>query len=350
MSNRKVVVPSEIDLVSPGRRDYWVALEHDSIWGEWHLPITVFVGPKAKDGEGLVAFGSTHGNEYEGPIAIKNLMSEIDVGDVIGRVILVPVLNISAFSSGTRESVDDDGVNLNRAFVEGAGDLPGISGISYRIAKFVRDHIWPNVHVVFDIHSGGRVGRYPPMMLFHPVEDPEQARLTLDTARLFGTPFISLLQDRTPGLMLSESERLGKITVGSELGWGQFVSVECVKYARQGILGGAIMHGQLSGELKSLNRQMSGNHKLVEIVDRECFVPAPWAGHYEPLVALGTEIKKGEPAALLHDYHRIDEAPWAVRAGVDGFVIVQSPTAEVVPGQHILAVAQEIEPGRYPGI
>ena len=61
-------------------------------------------------------------------------------------------------------------------------------------------------------------------------------------------------------------------------------------------------------------------------------------------------MKKGEAAALLHDYHRIDEDPWPVRAGVDGFVLVQSVTAEVVPGQHILAVAQEIKPGRYPGL
>jgi len=48
---------------------------------------------------------------------------------VRGRIILVPVLNPSAFFAGTRESADD-GVNLNRAFVDGAGKTPALAGIT----------------------------------------------------------------------------------------------------------------------------------------------------------------------------------------------------------------------------
>ena len=61
---RLICRPHELDLESPGRRDYWVGLEHDSIWGDHLIPLTVLVGPKARPGEGLVAFGSNHGNEY----------------------------------------------------------------------------------------------------------------------------------------------------------------------------------------------------------------------------------------------------------------------------------------------
>ena len=38
------------------------------------MPLTVMVGPDANPGEGLVAFGSNHGNEYEGPVALKHLL------------------------------------------------------------------------------------------------------------------------------------------------------------------------------------------------------------------------------------------------------------------------------------
>ena len=38
---RIIVRPERLDLDSPGRRDYWVALEHDSIWGDHLLPLTV---------------------------------------------------------------------------------------------------------------------------------------------------------------------------------------------------------------------------------------------------------------------------------------------------------------------
>src|SRR5688572_6318956 len=102
---RQIVRPDKLDLDSPGRRDYWVALEYDGTWADHLIPLTVFVGLKARDGEGVVAFGANHGNEYEGPVAIKHLLREIRTGDVTGRVILVPVLNPSAFGTGTRESV-----------------------------------------------------------------------------------------------------------------------------------------------------------------------------------------------------------------------------------------------------
>ena len=74
--------PGQAGPRSPGRRDYWVALEHDSIWGDHLLPLTVFVGPEARPGRGLVAFGSNHGNEYEGPVALKHLLREIRLEDV----------------------------------------------------------------------------------------------------------------------------------------------------------------------------------------------------------------------------------------------------------------------------
>ena len=48
------VPPSELDLESPGRRDYWVSLEHDSIWGEHLIPLTVLVGPQAKPGQNFI--------------------------------------------------------------------------------------------------------------------------------------------------------------------------------------------------------------------------------------------------------------------------------------------------------
>ena len=47
---RQIVRPDKLDLESPGRRDYWVALEHDSIWGDHLIPLTVFVGPQGPSG------------------------------------------------------------------------------------------------------------------------------------------------------------------------------------------------------------------------------------------------------------------------------------------------------------
>jgi predicted deacylase len=340
---RTIVRPQRLDLDSPGRRDYLVALEHDSIWGDHLIPLTVIAGDDAREGRGLVAFGANHGNEYEGPVALKRLAREIDADAVAGRVILVPVLNPSAFRTGTRDSAGDDGVNLNRAFIDGAGREPALNGITHRIAAFVRERIWPRVHVVVDLHSGGDVARFAPVASFHPLADPELGRATREAARWFGTPLVMTYQNQTPGLLPSEAERLGKITVGTELGWGRSVNADGVRYAVHGVRAAAIHHGQLRGTIEPIAHHRDGTQRQVAIVDRDCVSVAPYAGHFEPVIACGQRCRRGDIVAWLHDFSRIDEDPFPIRAGVDGILVAQAWTSPVQQGQHVAVVGVEEE-------
>jgi predicted deacylase len=339
---REIVRPAGLDLESPGRRDYYVALEHDSIWGDHLIPLTVMVGRQARAGSGLVCFGSNHGNEYEGPVAIRHLMRDIDSGDVLGRIILVPVLNVAAFRAGTRDSSLDDRVNLNRAFIDGAGRTPALAGITHRMADFVRSFIWPHVHVVIDLHAGGQVARFALGTSFHPIDDPEQGRLIEDTARWFGTPVVIAYQNETPGLLPSEAERLGKITIGGEFGWGGAIQPAGVRFARHGVLAAAIHHGQLRGRIEKIAHHADDTQVMAEIVDRECYTIAPFAGHYEALLECGAHVTAGSTVGILHDFERIDLDPWPVRAGVDGIVIAQAWAAPVMQGQHILVTGRVV--------
>ena len=59
-------------------------------------------------------------------------------------------------------------------------------------------------------------------------------------------------QNETPGLLPSEAERLGKITVGTELGLGCSVNPDGVRYARHGVRAAAIHHGQLRGTIEPI--------------------------------------------------------------------------------------------------
>ena len=342
---RIIVRPVGLDLETPGRRDYYVALEHDSIWGDHLIPLTVFVGRERKPGQGLVSFGSNHGNEYEGPMALRHLLRDIDPAEVRGRIILVPVLNVAAFRAGTRDSSLDDRVNLNRAFVDNAGRTPALAGITHRIADFVRSAIWPHVHVVIDLHAGGQVARFALGTSFHPIDDPAQGRLIEETARWFGTPLVIAYQNETPGLLPSEAERLGKIAIGGEFGWGGAVQPAGVRYARHGVLAAAIHHGQLNGHIDKIAHHRDGTQRMVAMVDRECFTVAPFAGHYEPVLECGDTVARGEKIAWLHDFNRIDLDPWPVRAGVDGVVVAQAWAAPVAQGQHI-AVTGRVMPWR----
>jgi predicted deacylase len=333
---------ADVDLESPGRRDYLVALPHDSIWGDHLVPLTALVGPNARPGRGVVAFGATHGDEYEGPIALAHLRREIDPGDVLGRIILVPVLNRPAFASGARSSVHDDRVNLNRAFVEGAGHEPSLAGITHRIADFVRTVIFPMVDVVIDLHAGGEVAEFAPCTSYHPIDDPEQGRRIEETARWFGTPLLVTYQNATPGLLTSEAERLGKITIGGEFGWGRSVRPAGVTAARHGVLAAAIHHGHLRGPIEPIGHHAAGTQRRVSTVDPAGTIAAPFAGHYESLVSCGADVRRGSVVGLLHDLDRLDLEPVPLESGLDGVLVAQAWAAPVVQGQHVVVVGRVI--------
>lgn len=335
--NRTIIAPGSLDLTSRGRRDYFVEFEHSTVWGHYLLPLTVFVGDKAEDGRGLVAFGGTHGNEYEGPIALKRLLGEIELENVSGRIIIVPVLNVSAFRAGRRDT-PDDGVNLNRAF---PGNAAG--SISYKLADFVVQEIFPHAHVVIDLHAGGQVARFVPCTSFHYVADERQQRQMQDMARGFGVPFVMIYQDRTPGLLSSTAERMGKITVGGEFGWGEGVSREGVSMCRQGLLGAAVAHAQLRGPAPENIHTPANRQRLIDNSERDCYLTAPRDAYFEPAVDLSAAVSEGQPVAWLHDFD--DPSSDAIRmlAPHDGFVSALAWGARVMQGQSVVVVSRPKE-------
>jgi predicted deacylase len=338
MSNqRKIVAADALDLTSPGRRDYFVELEHPTIWGHYLVPLTVFVGDKAEDGRGLLAIGGTHGNEYEGPIALKHLLGEIKLENVSGRIIIVPVLNVSAFRAGRRDT-PDDGVNLNRAFPGNAG-----GSISYKLADFVVQRIFPQAHVVIDLHAGGLVARFVPCTSFHYVADERQQRQMQDVARGFGVPFVMIYQDKTPGLLCSTAERMGKICVGGEFGWGEAVNRQGVSMCRQGVLSAAIAHRQLRGAAPANIHTPTTQQQLVDNSERDCYLTAPRDTYFEAAVDLGAAVTKGQSVAWLHDFNDPSSAAERILAPHDGIVSALAWGAQVMQGQSVAVVSRPKE-------
>ena len=338
---REAVVPGGLDFQTLGRRDYWVVLATQSASTPHLIPLTVIVGPDVQDGQGLVVFGGVHGNEYEGPIAIKSLGHEIRTEDVRGRIILIPVLNPGAFNFGTRESTASDGLNLNRVFVESVGVTPTLSSITLQIVAFVRETIWPHADLVIDLHSCGKVFRCAQYASFTLHDDSDRTAERRELARWFGTPLIVCRpsSNSASGLLIDDAERHGKTTIGSELGWGESVNVDGVRYARHGVLAAAIHQGQLHGKINPIGHHASNTQQLAA----ETFsAAAPYRGHYEPVVECGERVTKGQTAGYVHDFARIDTAPHPIVAGVEGIVLSQAWDPRVDQNQPVLRVIQEI--------
>ena len=328
--------PADIDFDKPGINHYQVAFHFDGAWGYSLIPLTVINGLRGSNPNGVICFGGTHGNEYEGQVSVKRLCHDLRAEDISGRIILIPQLSESACNANTRTSPLDS-VNMNRAF---PGN--GRGTISSRIANFVKSRIFPLGRIVLDIHSGGREGSFPLCTSFHPIPDEAQRAEIARVARLFDTPFVFIYASTmASGLLTDEAEAEGKITIGGEFGGGETVDRFGVHHAYEGIRNVLKHYGLLEGQPVKIRPQGSEPPKLVRADKLQSYVPCPRDGIWEPVIALGERVTAGQLIGRLHDFQRLDEPGWPVRATLDGIVVAQSWGARVRQGQFILCVGVE---------
>ena len=327
---------STIDFDAPGKHHYQVAFHLDSTWGYSLVPLTVINGLR-RPGPGVVAFGGTHGNEWEGQVAIKRLSADLDAGEMCGSVILIPQLSESACVNNSRVS-PLDGVNMNRAF---PGNPRG--SISYRIAHFVKTCIFPRVGVVLDIHSGGNEGAFPICTSFHPIPDPALRARIAATAALFDPPFMLVYSGRmASGLLTDEAEAEGKVTVGGEFGWGESVSPVGVRHAYEGIKNVLRHNGILSGEIVKIDPARPVPPRLIQAPDLEDYVPCPADGVWEPVVTPGADVREGELIGRLHDFSDHTSAAREIRTHRAGVVGMLRFPAVSKRGVTLYMIAREV--------
>jgi predicted deacylase len=68
------------------------------------VPLDLYVCSGAEPGQIALVVAGVHGDEYEGPSAIGQVISELTPEFVAGSVWLIPVANPLAFAAGTRTS------------------------------------------------------------------------------------------------------------------------------------------------------------------------------------------------------------------------------------------------------
>lgn len=328
----------DIDFHRPGKHHYQVAFHLDGTWGYSLVPLTVVNGLRGENANGILCFGGTHGNEYEGQVALKRLCLDLDPARIAGRVILMPQLSESACVANTRTS-PLDGVNMNRAF---PGNPRGT--ISSRIAHFVKTRIFPLGRVVIDIHSGGMEGAFPHCSSFHPIPDAAQAAETARVSQLFDTGYVMIYSSAmASGLLTDEAESEGKITIGSEFGAGASTDRLGVRHAYDGILNVMRHYGLLEGAIAPIRPAGSPPVRLVRADRLEAYTPAPSDGVWEPVVAPGDAVRKGQLLGRLHDFADHAAPPANIFAPRDGWVIMLHLSARPRRGQTLFVIAENVE-------
>jgi len=329
---------TRIDFSQPGKHHYQVAFHMDGNWGYSLVPLTVINGSRGPNPNGVVAFGGTHGNEWEGPVAVKRLCQDLDPAHLSGRVILIPQLSESACNANTRIS-PLDGVNMNRAF---PGNSRGT--ISYRIAHFVKTCIFPLVRVVLDIHSGGNEGIFPHLSSFHLVEDKAQLKEMAEVAKLFDTPCVMIYsKEMASGLLTDEAEAEGKITIGTELGYGESVNRHGTLHAYEGIKNVLRHYGLLSGQIVKIAPERTAPPRLLQAAKLEDYIPCPKDGIWEPLLDPGDPVEDGQLVGRLHDFSSQVAPALEIRAPRKGSILMMHFPAVSKKGYTLFCVAKEVQ-------
>ncbi|MGH8638776.1 MAG: hypothetical protein ACREUZ_16685, partial [Burkholderiales bacterium] len=286
---------------------------------------------------GIAVIGGTHGNEYEGQIAVKRLCRDLDPAQMSGRVILVPQLSETACVAHTRSSPEDH-VNMNRAF---PGNARGT--LSYRIAHFVKTRVFPNVRVVLDLHAGGREASFPLCTSLHPMPDPAQWAECVRVAALFDTPFIYVYsRQMASGLLTDEAEDEGKIAIGGEFGVGEGSSVRGIAHAYEGVKNVLRHYGMLTGDVAHVDPTRAAPPRLVQAPNLSDYVPCPIDGIWEPAVVAGEDVGQGQAIGRLHDFTDHTSAPVDITAHRDGVVVALHFGAVCRKGATLYVIAEDI--------
>jgi len=326
----KSPISSTIDFDLDGLQHGYLKLPHShdgSAWGSIMIPITV-----AKNGEGPTALltGGNHGDEYEGPISLFNLTSEIDIDAVSGRVIIIPAMNYPAFRAAKRTSPIDAG-NLNRSF---PGNPQGT--VTEKIADYFQRTLLPLADYVVDIHSGGKTLEFVPFCAAHVLPDKEQQSKCVAAMQAFNAPYsLMLLEVDATGMYDTAAEELGKIFISTELGGGGSANAGTVSIATKGITNLLKSAGILAG--------LANNEDTInlDMPDNNCFISSDTTGLLEICAELGDEVVQDQPIARIHDIERTGCEPAVYLSPMDGIFIGRHFPGLINTGDIIAVIARK---------
>ncbi|MCF6121852.1 MULTISPECIES: succinylglutamate desuccinylase/aspartoacylase family protein [Mesorhizobium] len=303
---------------------------HDDAWGTVRVPLAVI---KNGDGPTVLIEGGNHGDEYEGPIALGELLREIDPRDIAGRIIAIPAINIRAVEAGTRTS-PVDGLNFNRSF---PGDFNGT--LTSQIAAYVHDILFPKADYFLDLHSGGSSLMILPSAIIEPSPTAQGHRKNIKATLAFGAPTVVMVDNlgetRTS---TASANHQGLIVIGSEMAGGGLVSPDALAICRRGIRN-VLKH---AGVLKGAPDIAPGaNARVLKVPGSEGYLLSEEDGVFEPLSPLGSAVSKGDLAGRIHFLHTPSRAPIDLLHPIDGIVFAKRQPGRVRPGNCCFVLANE---------
>jgi predicted deacylase len=280
------------------------------------------------DGPTLCLLAGIHGCEYSSISAVVRFMNALDVRELRGRIVAVPIVSVTSFRARSPFVTPEDGKNLNRCF-PGARD----GTFSEVLARFVFDELIAPSDVLLDLHGGDLVEALEPFALYDesPVEDEARG-----LAEAFGLPYVirSAPADAPIGGTTTGAAAAASIpAVIAEVGGNGLLEESAVQMHLDG-LANALRHlGMLPGE--SVQRP-------VRSVGRFVWLRCTRAGWWEPEVRAGDEVAADALLGTVRSLH--GEVEERVVAPEDGVVLFLTTSPAVAADGLLLGLGADVAP------
>lgn len=305
---------------------------HDDAWGVLRIPLAVISN---RDGPTVILEGGNHGDEYEGPIVLGEIIRDLDPKEVSGRLIIVPAINLPAVEASQRVS-PLDGLNLNRTF---PGDPFGSP--TMQLSSYVHDILFPMADAFIDLHSGGSSLSIIPSAIVEPAEDASLAERIREAVAAFDAPMSVVISNRgDPRTSTSSAVRAGLVTVGTEMAGAGTVSPDAVRVCRRGVRN--VLHHL--GVVENQDAEgWGGESRPLFTLGPSAHVLAEHGGVFEPFHTLGTEVRAGEEAGRTHFLSNPGNPPAVLHYKTDGVLYGLRHPGRVRPGNCCAVVASVCE-------
>lgn len=323
------LLPHQLDLTPAGKFHFDIGLAEDL-----SLPLTV-----VRRGEGPIVLvaGGTHGDEFEGQIAVARLSRAIDAGQVEGTLILLPFHNVLACRAGTRLTPGDNS-DLNRLY--GRAQDPGPA---QTIARFVETTLLPRIDWVIDLHSGGTAHEFVLSSNVQARFPSAECDAMLAPLLAFDAPY-AIVFDEVPssphmphgGTLEGAARALGKKAISSELGGAGRATPQSLAVAERGL--GNLL--SFIGTVPSVQatRPEQSRSRLLFLGRPEHHVTIAASGCFAPLAELGMEVRKGDLLGHIESHMACEPIP----APASGVVVAVASRGLQQKGNVVFYLADEI--------
>src|SRR5215472_12095623 len=285
----------------------------------YRLPMWLING--AGEGPTLVVTAGVHAAEYASIAAALDLGRSLDPASVGGRVIVVPVVDMPAFTARSIYVCPLDGKNPNRVF---PGNAHGTA--SEQIADWVFRNLISQATYYVDLHGGDLIEALVPFTIFFRTGDKRVDEKSLEMAKVFGIHF--LVCSETPGSTFCAASVAGIPSILTEAGGQGIWKTEDVLCHTSGL-------NRLMRHLKMTPGDVPDTAPFT-LLERFLWLRSEHEGFWYPAVAVNDRVKAGQNLGFIKDCE--GNVLQTAISPADGIVLFIVSSLAINRGDPLLAV------------